>query len=170
MLFTWPGLVLCWCLAPSLFGLLRWCVVPPMVGRAVLVRAPCPLWGVLCRCVAPPKVGAVLVCSPPHGRPCCFAVWPPSWCGVLCRCVAPLMVEGAVLVPVCRGGCAWCGGAWLGLSSCVPPGGRRWVRVGVTCGGVLAGAMRGLFCSSGVERFIVISTLCLCLSCCLLLV
>ena len=143
-----------WCCAgawpPSWWGLLRWCVAPPMVGRAVLMRAPRPLWGVLCRCVAPPKVGAELACGPPHGRPCCFAAWPPSWWGVLCRCMAPLMVGHAVLVPVRPGGCAWCGGAGLGLSSCVPPGGRRWVRVGGACGGVLAGAMRGLFCLFGV--------------------
>ena len=143
-----------WCCAgawpPSWWGVLRWCVAPPMVGRAVLVRAARPLWGVLCRCVAPPKVAAVLACGPPHGRPCCCAAWPPSWWGVLCRCVAPLMVGRAVLVPVRRGGCAWCGGAWLWLSSCVPPGGRRWVRVGGACGGVLAGAMRGLFCLCGV--------------------
>ena len=114
--------------------------------------APRPLWGVLCRCVAPPKVGAVLACGPPHGRPCCFAAWPPSWWGVLCRCVAPLMLGHAVLVPVRRSGCAWCGGLGLGLSSCVPPRGRRWVRVrvGCACGGVLAGAMRGLLCLFGV--------------------
>ena len=136
---------------PSWWGLLRWCLAPPMVRRVVLVRAPRPLWGVLCRCVAPPKSGrAVLACGPPHGHPCCFAAWPPSPWGVLCRCVAPLMVGCAVLVPVRRGGCAWCGGAWLGLSSCVPPGGRRWVRVGGACGGVLAGAMRVLFCLFGV--------------------
>ena len=93
----------------------------------------------------------MLACGPPHGRPCCFVVWPPSWWGVLCRCVAPLMVGRAVLVFVRRGGCAWCGGPWLGLSSCVPPGGRRrWIRVGGACGGVLAGAMRGLFCLFGV--------------------
>ena len=71
-----------WCCAgawpPSKWGLLRWCVAPPMVGPAVVVRAPRPLWGVLCRCVAPPEVGpAVLACSPPHGRPRCFAPWPP---------------------------------------------------------------------------------------------
>ena len=129
-----------WCCAgawpPSWWGLLRWCVAPPMVGRAVLVRASRPLWGVLCRCVAPPKVGAVLACGPPHCRPGCFAAWPPSWWSLLCRCVAPLMVGHAVLVPVRRGGCAWCGGAGLGLSPCVPPGGRRWVRVGRACGGV----------------------------------
>ena len=117
----------------------------------MLVRAPRPLWGVLSRCVAPPKVGrAVLACGPLHGCPCCFAVWPPSWWGVLCRSVAPLMVGRAVLVPVRRSGCAWCGGAWLGLSSCVPPEGRRWVRIGGACGGVLAGAMRGLFFLLGV--------------------
>ena len=145
-----------WCRAgawpPSCLGLLRRWVPPPMVGRAVLVRATRPLWGVLCRCVAPPMVGRdVLACGPPRGRPCCVVVWPPSWWGVLCWCVAPLMVGRALSLPVRRGGCAWCGGPWLGLSWCVPPGGRlRWVRVGGACGGVLAGAMRRLFCLFGV--------------------
>ena len=60
------------------------------------------------------------------------------------------MVGRAVLVPVRRGGCAWCGCAWLELSSCVPPGGRRMARVGGACGGVLAGAIRGLFHLFGV--------------------
>ena len=53
-------------------------------------------------------------------------------------------------MPVRRGGCAWCGGAWLELSLCVPPGVGCWVRVGGACGGVLAGAMRGFFRLSGV--------------------
>ena len=144
-----------WCCAhawpPSWWGLLRWCLAPRMVGLLVLVRAPRPLWGVLCRCVAPPKLRrAVLACGPPHGRQCCFAAWPPASRGVLCRCVAPLLVGRAVLVPVRCGGCALCDGAWLGLSSCVPPGGRHWGRVGGASGGVLASAMRGLFCSFGV--------------------
>ena len=145
-----------WCCAgawpPSWWGWLRWCVAPPMVGRAVLVRASRQLWGVLCRCVAPPMVGrAVLACGLPHGRPCCVVVWPPLWLGVLCWCVNPLMVGRALLLPVRRGGCAWCGGAWFGSLSCVPPGSqRRWVRSGGACGGVLAGAMRGLFCLFGV--------------------
>ena len=125
----------------------------------MLVRAPRPLWGVLCRYVAPPKAGVVLACGPPHGRPCSFAAWPPSWWGVLTRCVAPLMVGHAELVPVRRGGCAWCGGAWRGLSSCVPPGGPRSVRVGGACGGVLAGALRGLFCLFGVV-FVAIQSAC----------
>ena len=56
----------------------------------------------------------MLAWGPPHGRPCCFALWPPSWRGVLCRCVAPLMVGHAVLVPVRRGCCAWCvAAAWV---------------------------------------------------------
>ena len=160
---AWVGLPLglccllgrAWCCAgawrPSWWGLLRWCLAPPMVGRVVLVRAPCPLWGVLCRCVAPPRGRrAVLACGPPHGRLCCFAAWPPSSWGVLCRCAALLMVGRAVFVPVRRGGCAGCGGAWLGLLSCVPPGGRHWFRVGGACGGVLACAMRGFFCLFGV--------------------
>ena len=145
----------------SWWVLLRWCVVPPMVGRAVLVRAPRPLWGVLCRCASPPLVGrAVLACGAPHGRPCRVVVWPPSWWGVLCWCVAPLMVGRALLLPVRRGGCGWCGGAWLGLSSCVLFGGRRrGVRVGGACGGVLAGAMRGLFCLFDVV-FAALRTVC----------
>ena len=119
----------------------------------MLVRSrPPPRWGVLCWCVAPPTVGrAVLVRGPPHYRTCCFVAWPPSGCGVLCWCVAPLMVGRALMLPARRGGCAWCGGAWLGLLSCVPPGvRRRWVGVSCASGGVLAGAMRGLFCFFGV--------------------
>ena len=124
-------------------------VCAPPHGRALCWCAPPPpRWGVLCGCMAPPMVGrAVPAPGPPHGRAFCVVVWPPSWWGLLCRCVAPLMVGHALLLPARRGGCAWCGGAWLGLSSCVPPGGRRrWVRVGGAFGGILAGAMRGLFC------------------------
>ena len=94
-----------------------------------------------------PTVGpAVSVCGPSQGRACCAGVRPAAWSSVLLCCVAPLMVGRAVLAPVRRSGCAWCGGAWLGLLSCVPPGGRHWVPVGGACGCVLAGAMRGLFC------------------------
>ena len=128
---------------PSWWGLLCWCLAPPILGRAVLLRGPPPRWGVLCRCALPPMVGrAVLAHGPPHGRACCVVVGPPSWWGVLCWCVAPLMVGHAVLVPARRAGCAWCGGAGLGWSSSVPPADwRRWVRVG----GVLSGPIRGLF-------------------------
>ena len=110
----------------------------------------------------PPTVGRVVSVCGPSQRGCCARVRPTTWSsvllccvapscwGVLNRCVAPLMVGHAVLVPVRRGGCAWCGGAGRGLSSCVPPGGRRSVRVGGACGGVLAGALRGLFCLFGV--------------------
>ena len=50
-----------------------------------------PSWlGVLCWCVLPPMVGrAVLVCGPPHGGACCVGLWSPSWWGVLCWCVPP---------------------------------------------------------------------------------
>ena len=137
----------CLCSGPACFGVGWSCPDRLRLGLCFLLDRgwccagawPPSWWGLLHWCVAPP-----------HGRACCFAVWPPSWWGVLCRCVAPLMVGRAVLVPVRRGGCAWCGGAWLELSLCVPPGGRRWVRVGGACGGVLAGAMRGLFCLFGV--------------------
>ena len=150
------GLRLRLCCLPSR----GWCSVgalpPLMVGPIVLFHGPphggacCvgawpPLWwGVMCPCVLPPMVGrAVLARGPPHGRACCVVVGPPSWWGVLCWCVPRLMVGRAVLLPARRGGCAWCGGAGLGLSS-VPPGNRARV------GGVLAGAMRCLFCWFGV--------------------
>ena len=61
----------------------------------------------------------MLVCCPPHCGVCCVGLWPLSWWGVLCWCVAPLMVGLAVLLPVGRGGGAWCGRVWLGLSSSV---------------------------------------------------
>ena len=125
----------------------------PPDGRACCVGVrPHQLWGVLCRCVAPPMVArAVLEGGPPYGRPCCVVVWPSSLWAVLCWCVAGLMVGHALLLPVRRRGCACCGRAWLGLSSCVPPGGRRrCVQVGGACGGVSAGAMRSLFCLFGV--------------------
>ena len=106
-----------------------------------------------------PTVGrAVSVCGPSQGGACCAGVRRAAWSSVLLCCVAsvmvwravpvrgPIMVGRAVLVPVCRGGRASCGGAWLGLLSCVPPGGRRWAPGGGAFGGVLAGAMRGLFC------------------------
>ena len=123
-----------WCCAgawpPSWWGLLRWCVAPPMVGRAVLVRTCRPLWGVLCRCVAPPKVGrVVLACGPPHGCPCCFAAplmegravpvrgpphggaccvgaCPPRWLCVVWWCLAWVVVVCAAWEP------AWGSGWW----------------------------------------------------------
>ena len=101
----------------------------------------------MCRCVLPPMVGpAVLARGPPHGCACCVVVGPPSSWGALCWCVARLMVGRAVLVHARRGGSAWFGGVGLGLSS-VPPDGRcRWIQV--CC--VLAGTMRSLFCWFGV--------------------
>ena len=65
--------------------------------------------------------------------------------------VAFVLFARTLLLPVRQGGFARCGGAWLGLLSCVLPGGRRCrVRVGGARGGVLADAMRGLFCLFGV--------------------
>ena len=73
---------------PPWGGVLRWFVVPLLVGRAVLERAPL-------------MVGhAVSVCAPPS-----------CW-GALCWCVAPLWVGRAVSVPPRRGG-----GVWFGLLS-----------------------------------------------------
>ena len=134
-----PWLGLCcllgrgWCCAgawpPSWWGLLRWCVAPPMVGRAVLVRASRPLWGVLCRCVAPPKVGAVLACGPPHcrraallrypprGGACSAGAWPPSWWGTLCWGLsAAVVVRGVVVLGLgCRRVCHLGAGVGFGL-------------------------------------------------------
>ena len=137
---------------------------PPLNGVCCVGAWPLPWWGVLCLCAPPAHCRACSVAVwplqwwgvlcwrvTPNVRPSCIVVWPHSLLGVLCRCVAPLTVGRALLLPVPRGGCAQCGGAWLGLSSCLSPGGRlRWVRVGGACGGVLAGAMRGLFCLFGV--------------------
>ena len=108
---------------PSLFGVLRWCVAPLMVGGAVVLRgsshcgACCvgagspSWWGVLWCCVAPLMVGrvvvvraplmvacAVLVLGPPHGGATCVGEWPPSIWGVLWWCVVLLMVERAVVL------------------------------------------------------------------------
>ena len=124
-----PGLVLCWC------------VLPPLLGRAVLVR------------------------GPPLGRACCFGAWSPfslgravlvaaccgggvwfglsssvgwvvvavvllAWPGlVLCWCVPPTPV-GACRV------CAWPPPWW----------GVRCLRVRVSVRGVVAGWMPGWFC------------------------
>ena len=75
---------------PSLWGVLRWCVAPLLVGRAALGC------GVLCClvlccvrwCVSSRMVGrAAFVLGLPLGGVCCGGVWPPPWWGVLCRCV-----------------------------------------------------------------------------------
>ena len=108
---------------------------PPHGWAYCVVACPPPWWGVLCWCVAPPMVGrAALVCGPPlgwaycvgacppHGGACCVGVCPPpSWWGVLRWCVAPLLVGRAVSVPARRGR-----GVWFGVSSSV-----RWVVVAV---------------------------------------
>ena len=63
VLFAWPGLVLCWCVAPLLVGFAALAVAPPIVGNAVLVRAP------------PATVGcAVSLCGPSQGGACCAGV------------------------------------------------------------------------------------------------
>ena len=131
--------------APSWLGVLYWCVVALIVGRAVLVPV-CGSAGVWCGGVwlglsafvglrlrlcclpgrgwccagAPPPypVGACCVCAcPPHGGVCFVRFCPPAWWGVVCWCLAPLLVGRAVSVPVCRGGGVSCRGVWLGLPS-----------------------------------------------------
>ena len=82
---AWPGLVLCWC------------VLPPLLGRTVLV------------------------CGPPLGGACCFGAWPPSRWGVLCWWPpAAVVVFGLVCrwVVVAVVLLAWPG---LVLCWCVPP-------------------------------------------------
>ena len=57
------------------------------------------MWGVMCRCVLPPMVGcAVLACGPPHGRACCVIVGPSSWSGVRCWCLPATVVVREVVV------------------------------------------------------------------------
>ena len=109
-----------WCCAgawpPSWWGLLRWCVAPRMVGRAVLVRASRPLWGccvgvcplprwVLCsRAAHRIVVRAALLRGPPRGGACFAGAWPPSWWGTLCWCLsAAVVVRGVVVLGLgCR--------------------------------------------------------------------
>ena len=90
MVFDWPGLVLCWY------------VPPPLLGRAVLVRAP-------------------------HlGGACCVGVWPPSCWGVLCWWPPAAVV---VFGSGCRhllGGlwsrlCCRLGRGWCCAGACPPP-------------------------------------------------
>ena len=125
VVLAWPGLVLCWC------------VLPPLLGRTVLVPGPPLWWGVLFWCVAPLSLGrAVLVAA------CCgVGVWFGLSLGCGCGCVVGLAGVGVVLVrahpPVgaCRV-CAW-PPPWWGVL-------RR--RLGVLVGGVVAGCMPGWFC------------------------
>ena len=87
VLFAWPGLVLCWGVAPPLVWLAALVCGRPH-GRACCVGAR-----------PPPTLGrAVWVCGPFHGGACCAGVWPASWSAVLRCCVAPLMVGLGVLV------------------------------------------------------------------------
>ena len=109
VLLAWPGLVLCWCVPP-----------PPLLGRAVFVRAP-PLGGAYCvgvfgfgswccsrlnarlvllvRCCLRRRTAGVVGCL----LPVVFA-WPGS---VLCWCVPPPLLGRAVLVraPPIGGAC-----------------------------------------------------------------
>ena len=58
---------------------------PPHGAACCVGACPPPWWGVLCWCVAPPIVGrAALLCACPHGGARCVGAWPPSWWGVLC--------------------------------------------------------------------------------------
>ena len=87
VLFAWPGLVLCWCVAPLLVGFAALVRGPPH-GRACCVGAR-----------PPPTVGrAVSLCGPSHGGACCAGVWPASCSAVLHCCVAPLKVGRSVRV------------------------------------------------------------------------
>ena len=127
-------------LAPVWWGVLRWCVPPPMVGRVMVVCGP-PHGGAVFRCVvlrrvalrcvvlccvalccvcwwcvAPRMVGrAAFVCDPPLGGACCVGERCVEFCGVLCC--------GGVWPPVWWGVLRWCVAIswWSLLWWCVPP-------------------------------------------------
>ena len=199
LLTAWPGWVLCSCAAPLMvgrtvlvcapphggaccvgmwpppwWGVLRWFVVPLLVGRAVLVRAPLMVGRVVSACAPPPRGGAccVGVCPPPGvgraalasellvvgraalvlglplGRACRVGACPPrSWC----------VVWGVVICSVGCGHRCVVGLAGVGVCPlpcwgvqclCVAPPwwGVLCRRFRVSVRGVVAGWMPGWFC------------------------
>ena len=102
---------------PSWWGVLRWWVPAPLVGRAVLVYAPHQLWGVLRSFVPPLMMGrAVLVRGLSHGGACCVvARRPRRWCVVWWCFTCIVMVCWFAVAVVLF---AWPG---LVLCWCVPP-------------------------------------------------
>ena len=153
VVFAWPGLVLCWCVAPSLLGRAVFVHAPPHGGACCVGVCPPPWWGVLRWFVALLMAGrAVFVRGPPLGGACCVGACPPQWwclawvvvvcwmdCG--CGCVVCLAGAGAVLVrapPPCSGvPCLCVAPPWWSVLFR-----RAWVLVR----GVVAGSMLGLFC------------------------
>ena len=106
VLFAWPGLVLCWCVAPLMVGFPALVRGPPE-GRACCVGAPppkkkgaccvgvwpLPRWGMLCWCVARLMVGrAAILSGPPHGGACFVAACPPRWLCVVWWCLGWVVV------------------------------------------------------------------------------
>ena len=110
--------------------MLRWFVVPLLVGRAVVVCTPAPWGGVLCWCVAPLSAGRAVLVPARHGGGVWFGVsssvgWVVvavvllAWPGLmLCWCVPPPLLGRAVFVlgpplvgsaaSACSGVGSWC--------------------------------------------------------------
>ena len=73
----------------------------PQDGVCCGVAWPPSLWGVVRWCAAPLIVGhAVVVCGPPHGRACCIGAWPPLLWGVLCWCWCLCSLSAVFFWPV----------------------------------------------------------------------
>ena len=92
---------------PSWWGVLRWCVAPRMVGRAVL-GCSVVMCGLVC-------CGGVW---PPHGGACCVGVWPPSWWGVCWRAVWCCVALSVVVLCRPPHGGACCVGVLCGVVWC----------------------------------------------------
>ena len=114
-----------------------WCCAgvcpPPLLGRAVFVRAPPPWWGVLCWRVRVSFRGVV-------------AGWMPGW---FCWFA---VVSAAVQPALSAVGCLWCwpGRGWCSAGACSPPllGRTVLVRGPPLCGACCFGAWPP--CRSGV--------------------
>ena len=90
VVLAWPGLVLCWC------------VLPPLLGRAALVR------------------------GPPLGGACCFGAWPPFHWGVLCWWPPAAVVVFGLGCRHLSGRLGlrlscWLGRGWCCAGACPPP-------------------------------------------------